>query len=39
LQVGLGSDPWPRNAICCRVAEKEKKKKKIEKLETALAQS
>ena len=27
-QLWLGSDPWPRNPICCGVAEKEKKKKR-----------
>ena len=24
-QLWLGSDPWPRNSICCKVAKKEKK--------------
>ena len=28
LQMWLGSDPWPRNSICRRVAKKKKKKKK-----------
>ena len=25
-QVWLGSDPWPRNSICCRAAKKGGKK-------------
>ena len=28
----LGSDPWPRNSICCKVAKNGKEKKKIPKL-------
>ena len=35
LQLQLGSDPWPGNSICCRVAKKERKnnnkKKKLKK--------
>ena len=25
-QLWLGSDPWPRNSVCCRAAKKKKKK-------------
>ena len=25
----LGSDPWPRNSICCGAAKKKKKKKNV----------
>ena len=25
-QLQLGSDPWPGNSLCCRVAKKRKKK-------------
>ena len=28
-QPRLGSDPWPGNPVCCRVARKEKKRKKM----------
>ena len=27
LQLQLGSDPWPRNSICCGAAKKEKIKR------------
>ena len=26
LKLGLRSDPWSRNSICCKAAKKEKKK-------------
>ena len=29
LQLQLGADPWSRNSMCCSVAKKEKKKKKL----------
>ena len=29
-QLWLGSDPWPWNSICCKVAKKKKKKSKKE---------
>ena len=25
----LRSDPWPGNSVCCKIAKKEKKKKKV----------
>ena len=28
-QLQLGSDPWPRNSICCEAAKKGKKKKGV----------
>ena len=35
-QLRLGSDPWPRNSVCCRMSKKvgKKKKKKKEKTKT-----
>ena len=38
-KLQLGSDPWPRNSICCRGAKKGKKKKKKKKKETTLPQT
>ena len=34
-QMRLGSDPWPRNSICSRVAKKEKQQQE-KKLKTTL---
>ena len=31
LQLWLGSDPWPRNSLCCGVAKRGEKKKKEKK--------
>ena len=30
-KLWLGSNPWPRNSICCGAVKKKKKKKKKEK--------